>query len=158
MRIFILLLGLVLAGGAGADTRYVAAHSGAAVISGPGTVYDTVDRLGFGSAVDVREVYEGYALILMRSGVEAWVDASALSRSRPAPKVRVTELEPYAAVVWTKDSPLNMRTGPSLTAAIKGQCLKGDWVEVFAMAGSDWAHVRLPNGHEGWVAARYLTR
>lgn len=158
----LLLASTVFSTTAAADARFVTAPGGAAVVAGPGTIYQTVNRLPAGARVDVREVYQGYALIFMPSmGVEAWVKAGALGSapSRPAapaaPKVKT--VEPYASVVWTKSGPLNMRGGPGFNHDVLGQCQRGDWVEVVALAGV-WAQVQLQNGEEGWVHSDYLTR
>ncbi|MEL7114925.1 MAG: SH3 domain-containing protein [Pseudomonadota bacterium] len=163
MRFMLAAIGIVIATGAFADARYVA-QGGTPVLSGPGTVYDTVDRLSLGTRVDVRQFYEGYALIVQRNGVEAWVPASRLSRTPPAPRrsaaapeVTVQAVEPYASVVWTEDSPLNMRKGPGTTYDVLSQCQRGDWVQVLAKAGV-WAKVEIASGKEGWVHSRYLTR
>jgi uncharacterized protein YgiM (DUF1202 family) len=131
-------------------------------------VFSTVDFLPRGARVDVAEFYEGYALINRPSGVQAWVRASALGRSAPAPKPKrqpvilepdptVEEVEPYPSVVWTQSGPLNMRYGPGFRHGVMSQCQKGDWVEVIALAG-DWSKVRLPSDKTGWVASEFLTR
>lgn len=155
------ILMMMLATSAGAEARYVSAASGTTVIDGPGNVYRAVERLQFGTKVDVEQVYQGYALINRPSGVQAWVPVSALSTRRPVPAapkaVKVTQVEPYTSVVWTEQSALNMRSGPGLAHAVLGQCQKGDWVEVVATAG-EWAEVRLADGAQGWVVQRYLTR
>jgi uncharacterized protein YgiM (DUF1202 family) len=147
---------------AAADARFVAAEGGTAIVAGPGTIYTTEGHLPFGARVDVRERYQGYALILLPSGVEAWVRDSALRARLPQPvaptpaNVEMVE-QPYASVVWTQGGKLNLRAGPGVQHQVLDKCLKGDWVEVVAHSGG-WSKVRLADGAEGWVSSRYLTR
>lgn len=150
-----------LASVASADARFVATPNGTPIVAGPGTIYTTEGHLTYGARVDVRERYQGYALILLPSGVEAWVRDAALKASLPAPAAPKVDAEPvdepYASVVWTQGGALNMRKGPGLQHAVLDRCQKGDWVQVIAHAGG-WSNVRLASGQEGWVDSRYLTR
>jgi hypothetical protein len=54
------------------------------------------------------------------------------------------------------DGPLNVRTAPSLSAAILTAVPLGTMLDV-VNAGSEWSQVRLTGGRTGWIATRYTT-
>jgi len=52
---------------------------------------------------------------------------------------------------------LTLRTGPSTENKILAVIASGQTMEIVDF-GQEWSQVQLPNGKEGWVLSRYLTR
>lgn len=84
-------------------------------------------------------------------GIEVDLDAAAgaiyLSRSLPAAEV----------LLHVIDGPLNVRTGPSMLAAVLTTVPTGT-VLGLVQDGPEWAHVEVPGIGNGWVARRYTAR
>lgn len=53
---------------------------------------------------------------------------------------------------------LNVRSDPWVTAAAIERLVNGDAVEVIDFTDAAWAHVRLADGQEGYVALRYISK
>lgn len=51
---------------------------------------------------------------------------------------------------------ITMRTGPGITHKVIYSVHSDQMVTVLE-SGTDWSHVKLPNGKEGWVLSRFLT-
>ncbi len=57
----------------------------------------------------------------------------------------------------SEDFEITMRTGPAANRKILALLPAGSTVEMVEK-GKDWSRVRIPDGREGWVLTRYLTR
>lgn len=53
---------------------------------------------------------------------------------------------------------LNVRTEPRVTASIVKRLVQGDAVTVLDFTDAAWAHVKLSDGKEGFIAQRYIAR
>lgn len=53
---------------------------------------------------------------------------------------------------------LNVRTEPRVTASVVKRLVQGDAVTVLDFTDAAWAHVKLSDGKEGFVAQRYIAR
>ena len=54
---------------------------------------------------------------------------------------------------------LNLRTDPTITAAVRSVLLKGETFTVLRFVqNNQWAQVRLSNGREGYVFAPYIEK
>jgi len=53
---------------------------------------------------------------------------------------------------------VNLRTAPRVTSEQVGRLVKGDAVTVLGFHDAAWAHVKLPNGREGYVSNRYIAK
>jgi peptidoglycan/xylan/chitin deacetylase (PgdA/CDA1 family) len=53
---------------------------------------------------------------------------------------------------------LNVRSAPNVTADSSDRLDNGDVITVLEFVDAAWAHVRLPNGREGYVAQRYIAK
>ena len=81
----------------------------------------------------------------------------------PAPEV-VEPVRPPApppppppTTVRVTGSTLNVRSGPSGSAAVVAKVRKGDRLTLLEER-ADWFRVQLPAGNEGWVSARYARK
>jgi SH3 domain protein len=64
----------------------------------------------------------------------------------------------YAETMYVSDIlKLTLRTGPSTENKILAVIESGQMLEIIKF-GDEWSQARLPNGKEGWVLSRYLTR
>ncbi|GAB4523710.1 MAG: hypothetical protein Fur0018_06740 [Anaerolineales bacterium] len=92
------------------------------------------------------------------------------SSATPAPQVVVVATStpaqpsatprPQARIVNTNDLGVNVRVKPSTSAQIVEVAAEGALVELLGETEQDeffsWMHVRLGDGREGWVVARFL--
>lgn len=68
------------------------------------------------------------------------------------------ETDAEAGVYRVTNEFLNVRTEPKVTAAIVKRLVQGDALTVVDVTDSAWAHVKLSDGKEGFVAQRYIAR
>ena len=61
-----------------------------------------------------------------------------------------------AKAAWVIPGTLNVRKGPSLSAAKVGELTKGQKVTVTAFRDDGWCRATLPNGRTGWVKEEHL--
>ncbi|MBU0457885.1 SH3 domain-containing protein [Patescibacteria group bacterium] len=53
---------------------------------------------------------------------------------------------------------LNVRSAPSITSEVLDRILEGETVSLIEFVDAAWAHVKLPNDREGYVAQRYIAK
>ena len=63
-----------------------------------------------------------------------------------------------AVVYRVTNAFLNVRTEPRVTAAVVKRLVQGDAVTVLDFTDAAWAHVKLSDGKDGFVAQRYIAR
>ncbi len=115
---------------------------------GPGLSYPVIDQLEKGDTLTVLEA-SGEWLYVEAEGTKGWV-ASWLTTSAaqlPAGKA--------AGVVISQADHLNIRSEPSLSAAVLGQLFKGNEAQ-YIKADGEW--IQIKHGQmTGWVSAKYVT-
>lgn len=138
--------GLILSGPASAVAPYVA--TGAVnVRSGPGTSYPILGVLSVGDAVSGASASDGWVRVTY-DGATGYVSDGYLRASATTPSGST------APMVTTAD--LNLRSGPSLDAAIVKVLAKGTTVAPTGATSDRFVEV-LVDGAKNWVSGNYLT-
>jgi hypothetical protein len=94
------------------------------------------------------------------SAAPAATVASQATNSPPAakPTTRPVEDSAEAHIANTDGEGVVLRASPRDNDWTPRGFMDGDAVTVLERQGNDWARVRGPNGQEGWVPARYVSR
>lgn len=88
---------------------------------------------------------------------EPETDASAGQDEQPLPAPPAAENPQPLAMGRVNEQGLNLRAGPSIRHVIFGQLGEGTELEIQGRSENlEWLLVRLSNGKEGWVNARYV--
>lgn len=116
------------------------------VRSGPGLTYPVTGSMKKGERAEVLSTSGDWHEIRFGSG-KGWI-ASWLVVSEEAK-------EPASKTVISKVGALNIRTGPSLSAAVIGQMNAGEAAVMTGRQG-EWASI-VKNGLDGWVHTDYIT-
>ncbi len=107
-----------------------------------------------------------FELALPCAVAAAVVLLAACRAAPPAPAVEehprvlpASPSPPAAPQVWVRvtGSRLNVRAAPDGNAGIVARVKRGDRLQVAEDRG-DWLRITLPDGRDGWVAARYVRR
>lgn len=99
--------------------------------------------------------------VAMKSSVASVHSSSSSLSSLKTSKASSSKAmqSPVAADVRIVAAPtVNLRTDSRMNATIKQTLVKGQTLTLLGIAYNDWAHVRLPNGKEGYVWRKYLTK
>lgn len=136
--------GLILSGTASATTPYVATNA-VNVRSGPGTSYPILGVLSVGDAVSGAPASGGWVKVTYR-GATGYVSGDYL-------KASASTGGSTSPMVTTAD--LNLRSGPSLDAAIVKVLAKGTTVAPTGATSDRFVEV-LVDGAKRWVSGNYL--
>jgi hypothetical protein len=99
--------------------------------------------------------------VVSEVSVSARAGAQLASASEPAPSATLTVAAApgdQLRVSGTDGQGVLLRTSPQNTSVTTRGFTEGWEVVVLELSGADWARVRGPNGQEGWVPMRYLSR
>jgi uncharacterized protein YraI len=134
------------------------------VRTGPGYGYPiiTIAYQGYTFSLLGRSGDSAWAKVQMVDGVQGWVNFGALDTNVLANTLPVTET-PIAppegtAVGAVNTGALNVRSGPGLEYSSLAVAYNGHVVQLLGRnTFTTWLKVRLFNGQEGWVNAKYIS-
>ena len=133
------------------------------VRTGPGYGYPivTIAYQGYTFSLLGRTGDNAWVRVRMVDTTEGWVNAGALNTNVPVgslPIVNVTTPPTSGPTAVINTGALNVRTGPGIQFPAVAAVYNGHVVTMLGRnADSSWVKVRLFNGQEGWVNARYIT-
>jgi len=137
--------------------------------SGPGTQYPIVGVAHYQEVVSLtgRNAAITWLQVRQTNGQQGWADASFIVASAahiaalpilddipPTPSPMPPSVDPFGRVTAYR---LNVRSGSGRYYDIIGQLNREQVVSLVGRnTASTWLQIRLPNGLEGWVSARYM--
>ncbi|MCB8985986.1 MAG: SH3 domain-containing protein [Ardenticatenaceae bacterium] len=133
------------------------------VRTGPGYGYPivTIAYQGYTFTLLGRTADNAWAKVRMVDGTEGWVNTGALNTNVPIgslPIVNVTAPPTSGPTAVVNTGALNVRSGPGIQYPAVAATYNGHVVTMLGRnADGSWVKVRLFNGQEGWVNARYIT-
>ena len=134
------------------------------VRSGPGYNYPILTIAYQGYTVNLlgRTGDSAWAKVQMVDGTQGWINFGALDTTVPANSLPVTEapVTPPAgtAVGVVNTGQLNVRSGPGTEYGVTASVYNGHVVQLLGRnTFSTWLKVRLFDGQEGWVNAKYIS-
>ncbi len=157
-------------GTGGGFTMYIDGTSSLNVRTGPGTQFNRITAVDWGTPVTVIRESDGWANITFGS-TTGWVSAKFLSRSRPTQQActaTVVNLNPYSSRTRSDGTGyLNIRSQNSTRGNIISETYLGDRMQVLSRSGN-WAQVRCTSGQclspyrgtggvTGWASAKFLS-
>ncbi len=133
------------------------------VRSGPGYGFPivTIAYQGYTFTLLGRTADNAWVKVRMVDTTEGWVNSSALNTNVPVSSLAIiTAVAPptSGATAVVNTGALNVRSGPGLQFGAVAAVYNGHVVQMLGRnADNSWVKVRLFNGQEGWVNARYIT-
>ncbi len=134
------------------------------VRSGPGYGYPiiTIAYQGYTFTLLGRTADNAWAKVQMVDGTQGWVNFGALDTTVPASSLPITDapVTPPAGmnVGSVNTGALNVRSGPAPSYSSLAVTYNGHVVQLLGRnSSSTWLKIRLFDGQEGWVNARYIT-
>ncbi|MFX4262085.1 N-acetylmuramoyl-L-alanine amidase [Pelotomaculum propionicicum] len=124
--------------------------------SGPGTGYNIVTQVGYGSSLPILGSSGDWYNVSVNPGGSGWIAGwlvSVVNSPSTTPSRSDTTGARNAVVTG---SIVNVRGGPGTTNSVVGQVFQGNSLPVLEQSG-DWYRVTLPNGSSGWVAGWLLS-
>ena len=134
------------------------------VRTGPGYGYPILTIAYQGYTVDLlgRTGDNAWAKVQMADGTQGWINFGALDTTVPANSLPVTDTPVTppegTAVGVVNTGQLNVRSGPGTEYNVTASVYQGHTVQLLGRnTFSTWLKVRLFDGQEGWVNAKYIT-
>jgi uncharacterized protein YgiM (DUF1202 family) len=155
---FGLLFAFASAVGAQAPTGTIINASVLNVRSGPSVGFPAVARLNRGAVVALlgRNADATWAQVQIANGIQGWLNGNYLAPSVPLVNLPVTFGTTVSNGVVSATY-LNVRSGPSAGFGVVGTLGNREAVTLIGRTDdSQWLHVRLSNGVEGWVNANFI--
>jgi uncharacterized protein YgiM (DUF1202 family) len=152
----------------------VTAKSGLYLRSGPGKSYSPIQVLAPGTTVYVIGHSGTWDKVQLADGTVGWVDSKFVSNGsvgtgsssnsdqtvsvgNPTAPSRIgkSTTKSSKAYLTVRTSALNVRSGPSTSAAVVGSVTRGQKLIILGYSNG-WYKVQLPNGTVGWVISSYV--